>query len=106
MANVRRRSPKQQQSKAQTIRCGVLPPVTIIRGNGSSSIRGLRYTAANLLAGGNPWQPLGKGTEFVNTHPICTLFLDKLCDLNGRGEFYKAYTEVEALAKGLSVVRQ
>jgi len=49
---------------------------------------------------------LGKGTEFVNQHCICTLFLDKLCDLNGRGEFYKAYTEVEALAKGLSVVRQ
>lgn len=25
---------------------------------------------------------LGKGTEWVNQHPICTLMLDKLCDLN------------------------
>jgi hypothetical protein len=25
----------------------------------------------------------GEGTEFVNGHPIVTLFLDKLCSLNG-----------------------
>jgi hypothetical protein len=48
---------------------------------------------------------LNEGTEWVNRHPICTLFLDKLCDLNRRGEFYKAYNEVEVLAKGLSAVQ-
>jgi len=46
---------------------------------------------------------LNEGTEWVNFHPICTLFLDKLCNLNRRGEFYKAYNEVEALAKGIKV---
>jgi hypothetical protein len=25
----------------------------------------------------------GKGTQWVNQHPIVTLYLDKLCDLNG-----------------------
>jgi DTW domain-containing protein YfiP len=42
---------------------------------------------------------LNKGTEWVNQHPICTLFLDKLSDLNRRGDFYSAYNEVEHLAK-------
>jgi DTW domain-containing protein YfiP len=42
---------------------------------------------------------LNKGTEWVNNHPICTLFLDKLSDLNRRGEFHSAYHEVERLAK-------
>jgi hypothetical protein len=41
---------------------------------------------------------LGKGTEWVNQHPICTLFLDKLTDLNRRGDFSSAYTEVKRLA--------
>lgn len=43
---------------------------------------------------------LNKGTEWVNQHPICTLFLDKLSDLNRRGDFFSAHNEVEALAKG------
>jgi hypothetical protein len=46
---------------------------------------------------------LNKGTEWVNQHPICTLFLDKLCDLNRRGDFYKAYNEVEGLVEGTKV---
>jgi hypothetical protein len=33
----------------------------------------------------------GKGTDFVNRHPIVTLFLHKLCDLNG-GSFDADYT--------------
>jgi DTW domain-containing protein YfiP len=41
---------------------------------------------------------LNKGTEWVNQHPICTLFLDKLADLNRRGDFSSAYTEVKLLA--------
>ncbi len=51
---------------------------------------------------------LGKGTEFVNTHPIVTLFLDKLASLNhsqclcsdSMKSYYSAYTEVENLARG------
>lgn len=42
---------------------------------------------------------IGQGTEWVNTHPICTLFLDKLCDLNQRADFYAAYGACEELAK-------
>lgn len=48
---------------------------------------------------------LGKGTEWVNKHAICTLFLDKLADLNcpGReagtvGDFHPAYEECHRLA--------
>jgi hypothetical protein len=33
----------------------------------------------------------GKGTDFVNRHCIVTLFLHKLCDLNG-GSFDADYT--------------
>ena len=51
---------------------------------------------------------LGKGTEFVNTHPIVILVLDKLCDLarmdhfSGRSMeiFGKAYEECKKLANG------
>jgi len=42
---------------------------------------------------------LGKGTEFVNTHPIVVLFLSKLVDLNGNQDFSQAYDEVKRLAK-------
>ncbi len=46
---------------------------------------------------------LGKATEFVNTHPIVTLFLDKLASLNlsqcvcsdSKESYYSAYAEVE-----------
>lgn len=48
---------------------------------------------------------LNKGTDWVNQHPICTLFIDKLADLNcpGRecgtvGDFYPAYEECIRLA--------
>jgi hypothetical protein len=44
----------------------------------------------------------GKGTEFVNTHPIVTLFLDKLASLN-RGaltcDYQYAYSECERIAR-------
>jgi hypothetical protein len=47
----------------------------------------------------------GKGTDFVNRHSIVTVFLSKLVDLNGReAEFFKAYDEVQALAKTPAVV--
>ncbi len=50
---------------------------------------------------------LGKGTEFVNTHPIVTLFLDKLASLNrsqclcseSMYRYHDAYAEVEKLAR-------
>lgn len=43
---------------------------------------------------------LGKGTDWVNQHPICTLFLDKLSDLNGRKDFGPAYLAVCDMAEG------
>src|SRR5712664_17795 len=46
---------------------------------------------------------LGKGTEYVNAHPIVTLFLSKLCSLN-RGYFECDYLHAsyacEAIAAG------
>jgi hypothetical protein len=46
---------------------------------------------------------LGKGTEWVNQHPVCTLFLSKLCSLN-RGNYECDYLHAsdacEALAHG------
>src|SRR5712692_1795197 len=46
---------------------------------------------------------LGKGTEWVNSHPIVTLFLSKLCSLN-RGyyecDYLHASDACEALAHG------
>jgi hypothetical protein len=54
---------------------------------------------------------LGKGTEFVNTHPIATLFLSKLTSLNGcecfcssaTSNYSRATAEVEKLAAGTAV---
>ena len=49
---------------------------------------------------------LGQGTDFVNRHPICTLFLSKLTDLNaGEAEFSRAYKEVSGLANPNGVPR-
>jgi len=53
---------------------------------------------------------LGRGTEFVNTHPIVTLFLHKLMTLNQSecfcsacvASYSRASSEVEALAKEVS----
>ncbi len=49
---------------------------------------------------------LGHGTEWVNEHPICTLFLSKLGSLN-RGyyecDFMHASDACEALARGEAV---
>lgn len=46
---------------------------------------------------------LGKGTEFVNTHPIVSLYLEKLDSLNGTDgdsvRFRWAYKECKKLAK-------
>jgi hypothetical protein len=47
---------------------------------------------------------LNQGTEFVNRHPICTLFLVKLADLNGYSDsltdesYSRAYDAVRKLA--------
>ena len=41
----------------------------------------------------------GQGTEWVNQHPICTLFLSKLNDLNRHAPYYPACEEVEKIAK-------
>jgi hypothetical protein len=51
----------------------------------------------------------GKGTEWVNQHPICTLFLSKLGSLNHSEcfcsecitNFSRANAEVEKIAKGV-----
>lgn len=48
----------------------------------------------------------GKGTSFVNRHPIATLFLAKLAELNGMGfptierPYYEALPQVQAIAEG------
>lgn len=50
---------------------------------------------------------LGKGTDYINTHPIVTLFLDKLTSLNQSqcscyedlNRFHLAYEEVKKLAR-------
>jgi hypothetical protein len=45
---------------------------------------------------------LGKGTDWVNQHPICVLFLSKLCSLNGgyyECDYLHASDECEALAQ-------
>jgi hypothetical protein len=52
----------------------------------------------------------GKGTKYVNTHPIVTLFLHKLTSLNGSecfcseciGNYSRAAAEVERIASGLT----
>lgn len=48
---------------------------------------------------------IGKGTDWVNRHPIVTLFLDKLAHLNGTqnlsaSDSIRAYDEVHKLAEG------
>ncbi len=51
---------------------------------------------------------LGHGTQWVNSHPIVALFLDKLASLNhsqclcsdSMKSYYSAYAEVERLARG------
>lgn len=46
----------------------------------------------------------GRGTAWVNTHPVVTLFLDKLADLNGNWlqcpQIGRAYDEVREIAAG------
>jgi len=42
---------------------------------------------------------LGKGTEWVNSHPIVTLYLSKLTDLNYNQDFSHAYDAVKQLAR-------
>lgn len=43
-----------------------------------------------------------KGTQFVNTHPIVTLFLDKLCDLNSCTYDVAKYTDALIAVTALS----
>jgi hypothetical protein len=46
----------------------------------------------------------GQSTEWVNAHPVVTLFLDKLADLNNVGlqcpQIGQAYDEVRKIAAG------
>jgi hypothetical protein len=45
---------------------------------------------------------LGKGTEYVNTHPVCKMFADKITDLARVREFSafnEAMSECEKLSK-------
>ena len=49
----------------------------------------------------------GRGTEWINTHPIVTLFIDKLASLNGtqcycdtHGRVSNAYSAVNKIAAG------
>jgi hypothetical protein len=44
----------------------------------------------------------GKGTDYVNTHPIVTLFLDKLTSLN-HGDVLSCYPLVEEMTKKVAV---
>ena len=54
---------------------------------------------------------IGEGTDFVNTHPIVTLFLDKLLSLNRtqclcsetQYAVSRAYDKVRSLAEGKEV---
>lgn len=49
---------------------------------------------------------LGKGTDWRNAHPIATLFLSKMCSLNGgyfdcgNGNYFRAAQACEAVARG------
>lgn len=48
---------------------------------------------------------IGQGTRWVNTHPIVTTYLEKLCQLNehgvnGPGHMVSAWRAVEAMAEG------
>jgi hypothetical protein len=46
---------------------------------------------------------LNKGTAFVNQHPVCVLFLSKLCSLNGgyyNCDYLHASDACEVLAQG------
>jgi len=49
-------------------------------------------------------QKRNEGTKWKNTHSIVTLFLSKLCDLNGLGwhesQYYDALPKVRAIAEG------
>lgn len=50
----------------------------------------------------------GRGTDFINTHPICVLYSAKIAGLTGREDlspealdrFSAAYAEVKRLARG------
>lgn len=52
------------------------------------------------------WKVNTQGTEWVNRHPVMTLFLSKLCSLNGgyyECDYFHASDACEALARGESV---
>ena len=42
---------------------------------------------------------LGEGTEYINAHPIVTLFLDKLADLNRNASIHDAWSQVTRIAE-------
>ena len=49
---------------------------------------------------------LGKGTEWVTSHPIVALFLSKLVDLNGDQNFSLAYDAVKKLAEQVETANE
>lgn len=49
---------------------------------------------------------INAGTDYVNQHPICTLFIDKLASLNGSqtdgfSKVMDAYDDVRSIAEGV-----
>lgn len=48
----------------------------------------------------------GKDTDWINSHPIVAMYLDKLSDLNHRKsetDFFQVYEICTALSKGLHI---
>lgn len=46
---------------------------------------------------------IGEGTDWINSHPICILFSDKISSLTKNhfgNNFFTAYNEVEKINKG------
>jgi hypothetical protein len=46
---------------------------------------------------------LGEGTEWVNRHPICRLFVEQIMYLTGEFDYYKASDICAKIAKGEDV---
>jgi len=69
------------------------------------NLSGVARSFSEILSGAL-WpeaRSIGEGTRWVNTHPIATLFLSKMADLNGFRDRYEqlaeAFEKVEAMAE-------
>jgi hypothetical protein len=72
----------------------------------AANLSGVAHTFAEVLSRAI-WPEahrIGEGTFWVNSHPIATLFISKMSDLNGAycssSGFKEAYEKVERLASG------